>query len=89
MIADGDNRFRDWTKHVLDQGYESRPVTIGDGAMIMSKCTLVADVGANAVVGANSVVAKPVPPFSLAGGVPARVIEQFGPSRPCPAELDA
>jgi acetyltransferase-like isoleucine patch superfamily enzyme len=89
MMADGNHRFRDWTKHLLDQGYEYRPLTIGDGAIVMSKCTVLADVGASAVVGANSVVARPVPPFSLAGGVPARVIEHFGPSAPSPAELDA
>ncbi len=89
MIADGNHRFRDHTRHVLDQGYDVRPITIGDGALILSKCTIVADVGEGAVVGANSVVTKPVPAFCLAAGVPARVIEYFGPPERRPADLPA
>jgi acetyltransferase-like isoleucine patch superfamily enzyme len=89
MIADGNHRYRDPSLHVLDQGYNYRPIHIGDGAVITSKCTVLADVGEHAVVGANSVVAKPVPPFCVAAGVPARVIEYFGPPERRPVELDA
>lgn len=89
QIADGSHRFRDWTKHLLDQGYEYKPVTIGDNAVIHSKCTIVADIGASAVIGANSLVNKPVPAYCLAGGVPARVLEYFGPPESRPPELDA
>jgi acetyltransferase-like isoleucine patch superfamily enzyme len=88
MIADGNHRFRDHTRHLLDQGYEFRPITIGDNAIIMSKCTVLASVGEGAVVGANSVVTKPIPPFCLAAGLPARVIEYFGPPELRPADLD-
>jgi acetyltransferase-like isoleucine patch superfamily enzyme len=89
MMADGNHRFRDWTHHVLDQGYDFRPITIGDGAVVTSKCTVLADIGKGAVVGANSVVVRPVPSYCLAGGVPARVIEHFGPSDERPVDLDA
>lgn len=87
MIADGNHRFRDHTRHLLDQGYDFRPITIGDGAVVTSKCTVVADIGERALVGANSVVTKAVPPFCLAGGVPARVLEYFGPPERRPADL--
>jgi acetyltransferase-like isoleucine patch superfamily enzyme len=79
MIADGNHRFRDPDLHLLDQGYDFRPITIGDGAVVTSKCTIVASLGERALVGANSVVNRDVPAYCLAAGVPARVIEYFGP----------
>jgi acetyltransferase-like isoleucine patch superfamily enzyme len=79
FIADGSHRFRDWTHHVLDQGYDFRPITIEDNAFILTKCTIVADIGRGAVIAANSLVNRPVPAYSLAGGVPAKVLEYFGP----------
>ena len=80
IVVDGNHSFRDLTKPILAQGYDLRPITIGDDAMIASKCTIIADVGERAFIGANSVVTKPVPPFTVAAGVPAKVIETFGPT---------
>jgi acetyltransferase-like isoleucine patch superfamily enzyme len=79
IILDGNHRFRDLDTPILDQGYDLAPVRIGNGAMISSKCTVMADVGERAVVGANAVVTRPVPAFTVAAGVPAREIEYFGP----------
>jgi len=87
MIADGNHRFRDHERHLLEQGYDFRPIRIDDGAVITSKCTILNDVGEHALVGANSLVTKPVPAFCLAGGVPARVLEYFGPPERRPADL--
>lgn len=50
------------------------PIRIGDGAWIGAHATVMADVGAHAVVGAGSVVTKPVPDYAVAAGNPARVI---------------
>lgn len=47
---------------------------IGARAMILSGVT----VGAGAVVAAGAVVTRPVPPSTLVGGVPARVIRTLG-----------
>lgn len=88
MIADGSHRFRDWTRHVLEQGYDYQPIRIGDNAVVMTKVTIAADIGQNAFIGANSLVNRPIPPFCFAGGVPARVIEYFGPPDQRPPELD-
>lgn len=79
QIADGNHRFRDPQRHLLDQGYDLRPLTIGDGATVMSKCTVLASVGERAVIGAGSVVTRDVPAYCLAVGAPARVVEYFGP----------
>jgi acetyltransferase-like isoleucine patch superfamily enzyme len=78
-IADGSHRFRDWSKSVSAQGYDFRPIVIGTGALVHSNCTIVASVGYRAVIGANSLVNKAVPDYTLVGGVPARVLEYFGP----------
>ena len=79
QIVDGSHRFKDPTRLMTEQGFDFRPITIGRGAAIMSKCTIIADVGERAFIGANSVVTRDIPPFSLAVGAPARVIETFGP----------
>jgi acetyltransferase-like isoleucine patch superfamily enzyme len=79
MIADGNHKFRDHTKHLLDQGYDFRPIVIGDNAVVTSKCTILNSIGTGAVIGANSVVTEPIPPYCLAVGAPARVVDYFGP----------
>jgi acetyltransferase-like isoleucine patch superfamily enzyme len=79
IVLDGNHRFRDPDLPFLEQGYELAPVRIGPGAAINSKATIMADVGERAVVGANAVVTRPVPPFTVAVGVPAKPVEYFGP----------
>lgn len=49
-------------------------VRIGAGTWIGSGAIVMADVGQNSVVGAGSVVTKPLPDDVVAAGVPARVI---------------
>jgi len=78
MMADGKHRFDDPTLHLLDQGYDYAPLRIGDNAVVHSKCTIAANIGEGAIIGAGSVVLKPVPPLSLAAGVPARVVRRLG-----------
>lgn len=63
-----------------------RPVTIGDGAWLGARSTILPGitVGAGAVVAASAVVNRDVPPNTLVAGVPARVIRQLpaGERRP-------
>lgn len=79
MIVDGNHRYRDHRLHLLDQGYDFRPIHIGDGATVATKVTIINDLGPHCFVGANSVVTKPVPAYCLAAGVPAKVLEYYGP----------
>lgn len=79
FIVDGSHQFRDHTRHWSQQPDDHRPITIGDGVLVNTKCTVVNDIGDRAVVAANSVVTRPVPAYCLAGGAPARIIEYFGP----------
>jgi len=46
-----------------------------------------AECGTRAFVGASAVVTKPVPPYTVAVGAPARPIEYFGPPGGEPPEL--
>lgn len=79
LVVDGSHKFRDPERPMQQQGFDFSPIAIGNGASIMAKSTILADVGERAFVGAGSVVTEPVPPYSLAVGVPARVVEYFGP----------
>jgi acetyltransferase-like isoleucine patch superfamily enzyme len=79
IVIDGNHRFRDLDRPMLEQGYDFVPIAIEDDATITSKCTIIAPVGRRAFVGAHALVTKPVPAYTVVGGVPARVIDYFGP----------
>jgi acetyltransferase-like isoleucine patch superfamily enzyme len=49
-------------------------VRIGEGTWVGSAAVIMADVGRHCVIGAGSVVTHPIPDYSIAAGVPARVI---------------
>ena len=87
QIVDGNHRFRDLGTLPLEQGYEYRPITIGNDVLVHSKCTIINSIGDRAIVGANTVVTRQIPAYSVAVGAPARVIEYFGPPERRPAEL--
>ena len=52
-------------------------VFIEDDVWISSNCTIAKGVriGKGSIVGANSFVNKDIPPFSIAGGVPAKILK--------------
>ena len=80
-----DNAHGAFTKEQLQQFPTERPliskgpviignnVWLGNNVCVMPGVTI----GDGAVVGANSVVTKDIPPYSMAAGIPARVIKQL------------
>ena len=58
------------------------PVIIGDNVWIGDKVTILSNVtiGKGSVIACNAVVTKDVPPYSVVGGVPAKVIKQISPN---------
>lgn len=80
FITDSDHNFEDINTPVILQGDRFKGAVrlkqgcwLGIGVVIMPGVT----VGRNAVVGANSVVTKDVPDYTVVGGIPARVIKQL------------
>lgn len=76
-ISDFDHRFDDLTKTIKDQGIAKSRVRIERDVWLGTKVTVCRGVviGEGTVVGANSVVTKDLPAFSVAVGAPARVIK--------------
>lgn len=87
IVIDGQHRFRDLTRPMLDQGYDFTPLKIEDHATVTTKCSIMAGIGTRAFIGANSVVSRPIPPYTVAVGAPARPVDYFGPPGGEPAEL--
>lgn len=71
-------------------GGEDMPIEIGDDCWIGVNAVLMPGVivGKGSIIGAGSIVTKDVPPYSVAAGVPAKILRQrlkFDP----PQEIDA
>lgn len=71
--------IQDYDEHiVLKEGYEpSKPIHIGNHVWIGKSATILkgVSIGDNSVIAAGAIVTKDVPPNSLVGGIPAKVIE--------------
>ena len=77
FITDASHRFDDPHKPVPWQGFTSKgPTRIGDNVWCGANVVITGGVtiGQRCVIGANAVVTADVPPFSVAAGVPAKVL---------------
>ena len=82
-IITGDHRIDIVGKHIIDVTVEEKlpendlPVVIEDGCWIGANVTILKGVtiGRGSVVAAGAVVTRSCPPYSIIGGVPARVIK--------------
>jgi acetyltransferase-like isoleucine patch superfamily enzyme len=76
-VSDFDHKFADLTMPIKDQGISKARVRIEPDVWIGTKATVTSGVviGEGAVVGANAVVTRDLPPYSVSVGVPARVIK--------------
>lgn len=63
------------------QGGQKKRITIGSDCWIGAHAVVMEDVGNGAVVGAGSVVTKPVPEYTIVVGNPARPVRRRGDSR--------
>lgn len=64
---------------IKEQGNNPKqPVSLGRGCWVGANATVMADVGHDAIVGAGAVVTRPVPPFAVVAGNPARVLRIRG-----------
>jgi acetyltransferase-like isoleucine patch superfamily enzyme len=79
-ISDHDHVFDDWEQPARHaKGLVTKPVVIEDGVWLGEGCVILkgVTVGSRSVVGANAVVTKDVPPGTVVGGVPAKVMRKI------------
>lgn len=66
--------FSDQETPIRDQGGVFSQITIGPDTWVGNAAVVAADIGGGCVIGAGSVVIKPIPARSVAAGNPARVL---------------
>jgi acetyltransferase-like isoleucine patch superfamily enzyme len=78
-ITDQNHGYEDVTLPISHQTQPERPVVIGDGSWLGHGTIVLpgARIGKHVAVGANSVVTGDLPDYSVAAGVPARVLRRY------------
>lgn len=78
-ITDQNHGYEDVSRPISQQSQPERAVKIGDGSWLGYGSVVLPGVtiGKHVVVGANSVVTHDIPDYSVAVGVPAKVIKRF------------
>ena len=78
-VTDINHEYKDINKKVLEQEIIVYETSIGDGSFIGMGSRIMAGVtiGKHCVIGANSVVNKDIPNYSVAVGIPAKIIKRY------------
>jgi acetyltransferase-like isoleucine patch superfamily enzyme len=73
--------FDDFSVPIAFGGRSGLPVSVGSNSVVGYNTVLMAgvQVGYRCIIGANSVVTKDVPDYTVVGGVPAKPIKQYLP----------
>ena len=79
-VCDFDHKFDDLTMTIKKQGIVKSPVKIGRDCWIGEKSTVLRGVtiGEGSVIASHALVNRDVPPLSIVGGVPGRVLKTRG-----------
>ena len=79
FISDCHHKYEDIETNIMKQPLDVRPVQIGEGCLIGRGVAILAgaSVGKHSVIGANSVVTSTIPDYSVAVGIPAKVIKKY------------
>jgi acetyltransferase-like isoleucine patch superfamily enzyme len=81
-----DHVYADPERPIVDQGITAEGITVEDDAWIGAGAIITdgVTIGRGAVVAAGAVVTRDVPPHTLVGGVPARVLRTITAGQPPP-----
>ncbi|GAC23344.1 galactoside O-acetyltransferase [Paraglaciecola mesophila KMM 241] len=76
-IRDTDHKHDKIGVPMIEQGIVTAPVIIKDNVWIGYGVTILkgVEIGEGSIVAAGSVVTKNIPPYSIAGGIPSKVIK--------------
>lgn len=82
FVADHNHEYENPAVPVSKQGVRCKPtdeVVICEGSWLGTNTVVVGNVhiGKHCVIGANSVVTKDIPDYSVAAGIPAKVIKRY------------
>ncbi|MBD8084612.1 acyltransferase [Chryseobacterium sp. GCR10] len=77
-ILDIDHSYDSKEIPIKDQGYKTSKVYIDDDVWIATQVVITRGVtiGKGSIIAANSVVTRDIPPYSIVGGIPAKVLKQ-------------
>jgi acetyltransferase-like isoleucine patch superfamily enzyme len=87
LVMDHNHEYEDTVLPILKQGItQGGTIRIGEGSWIGHCAAIICSrgeltVGRNCVIGANSVVTRSIPPYSVVAGNPARVVKTFDPAK--------
>ena len=78
VIRSSDHAFNNLNLNINDQGMKDGEIIIKDNVWISSNCVILQNViiGEGSVIAAGAVVTKNVDPYSVVGGVPAKLIKK-------------
>lgn len=82
FVTDANHRFTDLDTPITWQGFDSKgPTRVGANVWCGANVVITSGVtvGDRCVIGANSVVTKDLPAYSIAAGAPASVLRSFAP----------
>ena len=76
FLLTNNHRFDSREIPIRDQGYDTEPLDVGEDVWIGANCVIMPgiEIGKGAIIGAGSVLTKPVGCYEIWAGVPARKI---------------
>lgn len=76
-IRDTDHNHNDLNVAMINQGITTSPVIVGDDVWIGYGATILkgVEIGNGAIIAAGAVVTSNVAPYTIVGGVPAKIIK--------------
>tara|TARA_B100000212_G_scaffold329429_1_gene294663 strand:+ start:106 stop:696 length:591 start_codon:yes stop_codon:yes gene_type:complete len=78
VIRSNNHEYLDLKIPIIEQGMTSGEIIIKDNVWISSNCVILPNctIGEGAIVAAGAVVTKDIEPYSIVGGIPAKIIRK-------------
>ncbi len=78
VLRSSDHSFVSLSEKISEQGMEDGYIIVKDNVWIGSNCVILKNItiGEGSIVAAGAVVTKDIEPYSLVGGVPAKIIKK-------------